>query len=272
MSLNALKYRLPVLIFAMISVGCVSTQETASMRHSLAMLHDRVVNLEKRVDSMGETQSRQINAAELYARLDEMQVRLGAMNGRLEELEHRIGRMAAASRDAGEQSVTGARPSPDNQEAFVSISPLGGGGLPPSSPPVVQQPAAPPAPPPVDPERAHFDKADQLFQEKKFAAAGKEYEAFAKKYPRSELADNALYAAGEAYFAQKQYRQAIDLFQQVLDKYPDGDRVPHSLLKQGMAFQAMGDRTAARILYQRVVQRFPNSSQARVAQSKLSEL
>jgi len=201
-------------------------------------------------------------------------VRMGAMSGRLEELEHKIGRM-------GQQWGENVQPlaegdiSPENRAAFVAISPVGDGSSPaPAHPstPVVRQPLAPPAPPPVDPEQAHFDRAGQLFEERKFAAAGKEYEAFAKAYPRSELADNALYAAGDAHFAEKRYGQAIEMYQQVLDKYPNGSRVPHALLKQGMAFQEMGDRTAARILYQRVVQRFPKSDQAELAQKKLNEL
>ncbi len=243
-----------------IAAGCVTTQEIDSTRHSLAMLHDRVVSLERRVDAMGDQQSQKNITAELYSRVDEMQVRFGAMSGRMDELDHKLRTLEQQRPASMERASVGDEQAPHAQGVVVDSAPM------------VQPVPAPSAPPPVDPQKALFDKAGQLFEQKQYGAAAKEYEGFAAKYPRSQLADDALYAAGEAHLAEKRYNRAIDLFQQILDKYPGGDKVPHALLQQGIAFQGMGDKTAARILYERVIQRFPASRQAKTAETKLKEL
>jgi tol-pal system protein YbgF len=120
-----------------------------------------------------------------------------------------------------------------------------------------------------DLEKAAYDKATQLFQQKQYAAARKEYQSFSAKYPKSELADNALFSAGECYLAEQKYQDAIEVFQQVVDRYPGGNRVPNALLKQGAAFEKLGDATAARILYERIAEKYPGTPQAQIAEKKL---
>jgi TolA-binding protein len=43
-------------------------------------------------------------------------------------------------------------------------------------------------------------------------------------------------------------------------------------LKQGMSFQKLGDNASAKIVYQQIIKKYPQTSQAKTARAKLSEL
>lgn len=239
-----------------LTMGCASTQETSTLQQSVSLLHDRVQNIERRVegvDSQGQ------KSADLYSRMEELRMRVGALNGRIDELDHRLQQLARTSAPA----PAGTRPSTGSGEyaSGESVASASGNGR---AEPVVTLP-----PESLSPERALYDRATQSYQQGKYDVARKEFQEFASKYPKSELADNALFSVGECYFTEKKYQEAIEVYQQVLDRYPKGDRIPHALLKQGMAFQQMGDQTAARILYERLAEKYPDSSQAQLAKKKI---
>jgi len=48
--------------------------------------------------------------------------------------------------------------------------------------------------------------------------------------------------------------------------------VPYALVKQALSFQNLGDKASAKLLLQQVIKDYPDTSQARVARSKLQEL
>ncbi len=256
---------LTCLLAAGLLYGCASTQETSTMQQSISMLHERQSNLERRFESVDAQAQR---GGDLYARMDELQVRIGALNGRIEELEHRINQVA---RVQAQHPPVPAQPS--SESAPPPASPPVSAPAPPAATTAPSSP--PPPPPPVEkenPEKVQYDKAMQSFQQGKFDNARKELQQFLSKYPKSEFADNALFTVGECYYAEKKYSDAIETYQQVMDRYPRGNRVPHALLKQGSAFQAMGDNTAARILFERVVEKYPGTPQAQAAEKKLKQL
>lgn len=269
-----------VLICMSLSGGCASTQETSTLQQSVSMLYDRVQALEKRVQGMDAQGSK---SADLYSRMQEMQMRMGSLNGRIEELDHRIEQISRVS--AASPPHSQAQMEPQGSSTVVSLppgpgpSPSSSVSVAPSSPQTPPFKGVPGSEPPggrtaeaESPEKAHFDRASQLFQQGQYERARKEFQSFVSKYPKSPMADNALYSAGECYLSEKRYQDAIEVFQQVLDRYPKGDRVPHALLKQGTAFQQLGDNTAARILYERLVEKYPDSSQAQIAQKKLKQM
>jgi len=253
--------------------GCASTSihEMNAIQQNISMLHERVQALERRVEGVdGESQKK----ADLYSRLEELQVKVGALNGRVEEQNYKIEQL---SRSAASQPPSSA-PSSAAAAAVVSTPSVTTPPPPPAqAPPTAAKPPSEPQPSitipeKVDQEKAQFDKASQAFQQGKFDTARKEYEGFLAKYPKSPLADGALYSIGECYFSEKRYQDAIEHYQQVIERYPKGSKVPQALLKQGTAFQQMGDATAARILYERLVEKYPNTPQAQAAQKKLKQL
>jgi tol-pal system protein YbgF len=140
----------------------------------------------------------------------------------------------------------------------------------------VPQPAPAPAPPPpaaakIPADRAQYEKASQMFQQGQYGQARKEYQIFLDKYPKSDLADNALFSIGESYYNEKKYQDSIETYQQVRDRFPKGNKVPHAMLKQAAAFEKLGDTTAARILHEQLVEKYPGSPEAQIAEKKLKQ-
>lgn len=271
---RALACVIPV-IFSLLCGGCASTHETATLEQSLSMLYERVQTLERRVDAADGQANR---GADMYARIQELQVKMGALQGRIEELDHKISQLArstpppAPPQQSAESSIIIPAPltSPTPADAHPAATQQQGTAK--ASPATQVPPPAPREREKENPEKALYDRANQAFQEGRFDAARKDFQALAVKYPKSEFADNALYSAGECYFSEKRYQDAVEAFQQVLDRYPNGNKVPHALLRQGAAFQQLGDSTAARILYERVVEKYPETPQAQAAQKKLKQM
>jgi len=263
-----------LLLTAVIIIGCLpgcatnTVHEMNAMQQNISMLHERVQALERSVQGFdGQSQKR----ADLYARLEELQLKVGALNGRIDETDHKIEQLARAPSSASSAPMV--TPSP----ATPSITTAPPVAAPPSAPSSVAKPASTPQPNITipereDPEKALLDKASQSFQQGQYDTARKEYQGFISKYPKSQQADNALYSIGECYFSEKRYQDAVEVYQQVIERYPKGSKVPQALLKQGTAFQQMGDATAARILYERLVEKYPDSPQAQAAQKKLKQL
>jgi len=96
------------------------------------------------------------------------------------------------------------------------------------------------------------------------------FREYLKRFPESELADNAQYWIGEAFYAQGHYHAAFDEFKVVVSKYPQGQKVPASLLKMGYCSLKLGDRLGARKYLEMVTERFPNSEEAKLAKSKIA--
>lgn len=111
----------------------------------------------------------------------------------------------------------------------------------------------------------------RAFQEQQFDRAIPQFRSFQRKYPSSEMADDAQYWIGESYFNQRDYNRAILEFNDVL-KYRKGDKVPAALLRQAQAFLEIGDKTDARLILQKLLNDHPGSDQAREAKDRLQAL
>ncbi len=149
-------------------------------------------------------------------------------------------------------------------------------------PPTSPTPPAPPGPPAVGREDPHLSKEPPEVQEEyklalramndqQYDKAIQQFRNFQRKYPNSDMADDAQYLIGESYFNQKDYNRAILEFNDVL-KYRRGDKVPAALLRQAQAFLEIGDRTDARLILQKLINDYPNSEQAKEAKDRLQTL
>ena len=126
--------------------------------------------------------------------------------------------------------------------------------------------------PPSSDAEGLYDKAFRLFRGGKFEAARAEFSSYLKRYPKTDLADNAQFWLGECYYSEKKYRQAIAAYEKTIKDYPKSDKVSSALLKQGMAFVELGDKTAGKILLKKVVKGYPQSNQAKIARNKLTRI
>ena len=121
-------------------------------------------------------------------------------------------------------------------------------------------------------EAEHYEKAFEMFRAGQFQAARGEFASFLDRNPKSSLADNAQFWLGECYYSEKKYREAIAAYERTIKNYPASNKISSALLKQAMAFLELGDKTAGEILLKKVVKGYPDSSQARIAKSKLAKI
>jgi tol-pal system protein YbgF len=136
-----------------------------------------------------------------------------------------------------------------------------------------QAQAPTPAPAVVESPQALYQKGLDLIQKQGDYPRGREaLQDFLKRYPKNELAVNAMYWIGESYYGEKKYDKAILQFQDVIQKYGDHPKAAAALLKQGMAFQALGDDKNAGIIWQKLIDTFPLSTEAKSARQRLAAL
>ncbi len=124
---------------------------------------------------------------------------------------------------------------------------------------------------PADKESS-YAAAYELFREGKYEKSREAFESFLKQYPSTEFSDNAQFWIGECYYFEKKYEKAIVEYDKVVKNFPEGSKVPYALLKQGLSFLQLGDKASAKLLLQQVIKDFPNTSQARIARTRLVEI
>ena len=124
----------------------------------------------------------------------------------------------------------------------------------------------------TDAIRRDYEAAWRLLDKKDYKAAITRFKDFLKKYPKSNLANNAQYWIGESHYALREFDQAIIEFDAVRRKYPQGEKVPAALLKQGFAFAELGEKINARLVLQEVAEKYPNSPEAAKAKLRLKAL
>jgi tol-pal system protein YbgF len=117
-----------------------------------------------------------------------------------------------------------------------------------------------------------YNSALSLYREENYEQASEDFKKFLNLYPKSDLSDNAQFWIGECLMALKQYEQAILAYQEVITKYPKGNKVPNALLRQAIAFLEINDKTSSKLLLRKVIKEFPNSSEAKIAQTKLKTI
>jgi tol-pal system protein YbgF len=117
-----------------------------------------------------------------------------------------------------------------------------------------------------------YAAAYELFREGKYAKSREAFENFLKQYPNTEFSDNAQFWIGECYYFEKQYEKAIVEYEKVTKNFPEGNKLPYALLKQGLSFLRLGDKASAKLILQQVIKDFPNTSQARIARTRLLEI
>jgi tol-pal system protein YbgF len=135
-----------------------------------------------------------------------------------------------------------------------------------AAPESTDQPAAGTGP------EALYAFAKQKFDRGEYEKARESFQAFLKQYAKSENADNAQFWLGEIYYREKWYEKAILEYQKVIEGYPKGNKVVSALLKQGFAFLNLGDKDNARLILKELVRKYPDSSEAKIATTKLENL
>lgn len=124
----------------------------------------------------------------------------------------------------------------------------------------------------TDEPKLLYDRARELFKEKKYPEARSLFEEFIKKYPDYRLAGNCRFWIAETYYAEKNYEDAILNYEKVIKDYPSNEKVPTAYLKQAYSFIELGDKKTAKVILERLIEKFPGSEEAKAARNKLNEL
>ncbi|RMG66515.1 MAG: tol-pal system protein YbgF, partial [Nitrospirae bacterium] len=106
----------------------------------------------------------------------------------------------------------------------------------------------------------------------KTVEARKDFEDFIKRYPQSDLADNAQYWIGESYYKEGNYEDAILAYDALIKNYKDSNKIAAAKLKQAYAFLQIGDKNATEIILKEIIKNYPKSEEANLAKKKLEEI
>lgn len=254
---------------------------------SSCVTEDKFRYLSKRIDAIEAKTDKELvsnngRLATNSAEMDQLKEEMRFLNGRLDENSHLLKR--SIERDTAEgEGVSGLQERINRLELRVDriSSYLGLEPMPPREKdavavPQVRKPVTPIVQPkpeiklPLD--QKLYDINMDIYRKEKYEEAIVGFKNFLKKYPKSNLADNAAFWVGESYMGLKQYEQAILAFQKVIKKYPRGNKVPNATLRQALAFYELNDKTSAKLLLRKLIKKYPRSNEAKIARNKLKTM
>jgi tol-pal system protein YbgF len=125
---------------------------------------------------------------------------------------------------------------------------------------------------PLGAEKQAYSIAFDLLKQRRYKDAAAAFEDLLARYPNGEFADNAHYWLGETDYVMHDYSAALTRFQRVLANYPLSPKVPASMLKIGYIHYDQGDWQWARETLEDVIEKFPDTSEARLAQSRIERM
>ncbi len=99
-------------------------------------------------------------------------------------------------------------------------------------------------------EQTAFKLVNIAEEKKEYVQAAEEYLAFVREFPRSELADLALFNASVDFFKGKQVERSIEVRRQIVQKYPRSRYLPNCVYANGEAYEAIGDYELAAQSYE----------------------
>jgi len=261
--------------------ACTSSEDTALLHREITDVQRSVDRLQTEVidqsDLQGMEQSMQDmtnknlrSNADLALRVEELQEQIEALHASLEVTIRRlqtISQELAAVRAQGSAGVvlppvttapgtegsgaTGSNPGAVPVGAAAAGSAAAGGS---NSPDELYRSAY------EDYMRGNYDLAAEGFGE------------YMRRWPNTELTDNALYWIGECYDAQEKPEEALTTFTKVLEDYPTSDKAAAAQLKKGLIYLKMGDQGQGVVNLQYVVYEHPGTREADLAREQLRSL
>lgn len=108
-------------------------------------------------------------------------------------------------------------------------------------------------------EQSSFKLINQLEAKNEYAKAADAYMTFVQDWPKSELADKALYNASIDYFNAKMLDRAIEVRKQLIQRYPKSQYVPKTLYALAEGYEAVADFADAADHYERYATAYERS-------------
>ena len=121
-------------------------------------------------------------------------------------------------------------------------------------------------------EQKIFDEASALLKKKDFTAAAQAFTTFLQRFPGSGYSAQAYYLLGSSYFAVKDWKNAIPALETVINHYAMTQRAPDAMLNLAICHENLDDQNTARSTLEALIKKYPESTAAKTARAKLSEL
>lgn len=130
-------------------------------------------------------------------------------------------------------------------------------------------------PPPVasgQGEKAAYDMAYALLNDRRYPDAARAFGQFVTAYPESDYTDNARYWLGETWLVMGEHKNAMDAFVELVKMHPDSDKLPGARLKIGYIHYENQDWAAARKELNALIVDYPDTTVAREANNRLQRM
>jgi tetratricopeptide (TPR) repeat protein len=108
-------------------------------------------------------------------------------------------------------------------------------------------------------EQSAFKLVNQLEAKKEYAKAAEAYLGFVKEFPRSEIADKALFNASIDFQAAKQLDRAIEVRRQIVKEYPKSTVVPRCIFDTAANYEETADFENSADYYELYAQNYERS-------------
>jgi tol-pal system protein YbgF len=142
----------------------------------------------------------------------------------------------------------------------------------PASPGAVGIPSLPSPETTAGNERDAYRDAFELLKQRKYPQAVDAFNNLLRHYPQGQYADNARYWLAETYYVQRNYPAALAEFDRLVQLNAGSPRVPGALLKIGYIQYEQEAYDQARSVLRQLVAQYPDSTEARLAQSRLEKM
>ena len=121
-------------------------------------------------------------------------------------------------------------------------------------------------------EREVYKAAFELLKDRRYGEAQAAFRDLLARYPEGQYADNARYWLAESSYTSRDYPAALMEFEALVGQYPRSPKVPGALLKIGYIQYEQQNWPAARASMEGLVERFPETTEARLAKSRLERM
>jgi tol-pal system protein YbgF len=256
--------------------ACTSSEDLALLHREITDVQRSVASLQTEVidksdlrameQSMSDLTNKNMRSnADLAQKVGDLQEQIEALYASLEVTTRRlqdISQQLAAAR-AGSAPIAALPP--------VTAAPPAEGGDPGAAAAGAAGAAALPAGGGSGPDEL-YRSAYEDYMRGNYALAADGFAEYLRRFPDTELADNALYWIGECYDAQERPEDALNAFTRVLDEYPTSDKAAAAQLKKGLIYLKTGDQGQGVVNLQYVVYEHPGTREAELAREQLKSL
>ena len=268
-------------------LSIVATLAACSSSEDMALLHREITDVQRSVDrleaevldqsdlqgmeqSMQEMTNKNLRSnADLAVRVEELQEQIEALHASLEITTRRLQNisqeLAAVRAQSG--SVTALPPvtvAPGTDDPATGTDPTG-------MPAAAAAGGAALSSGTASPDEL-YRSAYEDYMRGNYDLAADGFGEYMRRFPNTELTDNALYWIGECYDAQEKPQEALDTFTKVLEDYPTSDKAAAAQLKKGLIYLKMGDQGQGVVNLQYVVYEHPGTREADLAREQLRSL